>query len=441
MIDASFAALLQACPSSFCCRHVRCGLRGTCCADARKESADGRRLHEVEEHQRARAFGRRQVGDVRALSLTNTAAAESKPVLHLLNLETNQHVEVADASGGTFSPDSMWIAYTVEPCGRPRWTRRSRRWAEAPARQAAAPRLRRRTPRRRHHRRPPATPAPGTTPRRRPRAAAPSDAAGAAAARGTAQSRDRRRQVVAGHSVVHVFADLHASVLRRRPAAGGAAARRGREAVTAPRRRPAARRRRRGRDAGRTARRGRHRARSRRRPRSAARQRRRHRVQQGRRRARLHGRRGGQGRATALRARSRERPRDSARERREALQPPDVERTTARASPCSRALDVEKMRERDNVLVVYRERARARQRPGPAAAAGRARSGEDRRFPEGLGRERSRRVCLERRQHSASTSASRSRCRRPRRAPAEHATKSPTSTCGTRPTNASSRSR
>ena len=49
------------------------------------------------------------------ISLTNTVAAESKPVLHLKNLETNQHVEVNDASGGNFSADSKWIAYTVDP--------------------------------------------------------------------------------------------------------------------------------------------------------------------------------------------------------------------------------------------------------------------------------------------------------------------------------------
>ncbi len=51
------------------------------------------------------------------LSLTNTATTEAKPVLHLLNLDTNQAVEVPNATGGTFSGDSRWIAYQVDPTG------------------------------------------------------------------------------------------------------------------------------------------------------------------------------------------------------------------------------------------------------------------------------------------------------------------------------------
>lgn len=49
------------------------------------------------------------------LQLTNTTPAEAKPVLHLLNLETSVEVTVADATGGTFSADSKWIAYQVDP--------------------------------------------------------------------------------------------------------------------------------------------------------------------------------------------------------------------------------------------------------------------------------------------------------------------------------------
>ena len=51
------------------------------------------------------------------LSLTNTAPTETKPVLHLVRLETNQDVEVPNATGGTFSSDSKWIAYVVDPSG------------------------------------------------------------------------------------------------------------------------------------------------------------------------------------------------------------------------------------------------------------------------------------------------------------------------------------
>ncbi|MCX6576605.1 MAG: hypothetical protein NTV82_09465 [Candidatus Aminicenantes bacterium] len=49
------------------------------------------------------------------LQLTNAIPAESKPILHLLNLETNVEVTVADASDAVFSADSKWIAYQVDP--------------------------------------------------------------------------------------------------------------------------------------------------------------------------------------------------------------------------------------------------------------------------------------------------------------------------------------
>jgi dipeptidyl aminopeptidase/acylaminoacyl peptidase len=49
------------------------------------------------------------------LQLTNTIPAEAKPVLHLLNLETNLEVTVNDASDPVFSSDSRWIAYQVDP--------------------------------------------------------------------------------------------------------------------------------------------------------------------------------------------------------------------------------------------------------------------------------------------------------------------------------------
>jgi dipeptidyl aminopeptidase/acylaminoacyl peptidase len=48
------------------------------------------------------------------LQLTNTAQGDTKPVLHLRNLETNQDVTIPNATGGTFSADSRWIAYLVE---------------------------------------------------------------------------------------------------------------------------------------------------------------------------------------------------------------------------------------------------------------------------------------------------------------------------------------
>jgi dipeptidyl aminopeptidase/acylaminoacyl peptidase len=49
------------------------------------------------------------------LQLTNTIPAEAKPVLRVLNLETDAEVSVDDATGEIFSPDSKWIAYQVDP--------------------------------------------------------------------------------------------------------------------------------------------------------------------------------------------------------------------------------------------------------------------------------------------------------------------------------------
>ncbi|MEO6238949.1 MAG: hypothetical protein ABIQ52_18285, partial [Vicinamibacterales bacterium] len=50
-------------------------------------------------------------------ALTNTATTEAKPVLHLVRVDTNQHVEVPNGSGGVFSADSKWSAYQVDPTG------------------------------------------------------------------------------------------------------------------------------------------------------------------------------------------------------------------------------------------------------------------------------------------------------------------------------------
>jgi dipeptidyl aminopeptidase/acylaminoacyl peptidase len=49
------------------------------------------------------------------VSFSNTATADAKPVVHLLKLETNEHVEIANATGGTFSADAKWFAYTIDP--------------------------------------------------------------------------------------------------------------------------------------------------------------------------------------------------------------------------------------------------------------------------------------------------------------------------------------
>jgi dipeptidyl aminopeptidase/acylaminoacyl peptidase len=51
------------------------------------------------------------------LQLANTAPTQTKPVLHLVNLTSGDDVEVQNGSGGRFSPDSHWVAYIVDPSG------------------------------------------------------------------------------------------------------------------------------------------------------------------------------------------------------------------------------------------------------------------------------------------------------------------------------------
>src|SRR5687768_12273102 len=49
------------------------------------------------------------------VSLSNTTQTDAKPVQHLLKLETNEKIEIPNATGGTFSADARWVAYTVDP--------------------------------------------------------------------------------------------------------------------------------------------------------------------------------------------------------------------------------------------------------------------------------------------------------------------------------------
>jgi len=75
----------------------------------------------------------------------NTLPADSKPVLILRNLTTNQDVEISNAHDGVFSPDSRWIVYQVDSVPVPRRNRRRDTTAadtgSAPAAKAAPPRV------------------------------------------------------------------------------------------------------------------------------------------------------------------------------------------------------------------------------------------------------------------------------------------------------------
>jgi prolyl oligopeptidase family protein len=76
----------------------------------------------IDDYTKWRSIGGQEIsGDGKwvayVLQQSNTAPAESKPVMHLLNLDTNADVEVPNATGPAFSADSQWLAYLVEPPG------------------------------------------------------------------------------------------------------------------------------------------------------------------------------------------------------------------------------------------------------------------------------------------------------------------------------------
>lgn len=59
---------------------------------------------------------------------TNVVSVDEKPVLMIRDLETGRDVEIANAHGGVFSPDSRWLVYQVDSVPAPR----RGRGAEAP---------------------------------------------------------------------------------------------------------------------------------------------------------------------------------------------------------------------------------------------------------------------------------------------------------------------
>lgn len=53
----------------------------------------------------------------------HTRPGDSKPVLMLRNLESDQDVEIPNAHDGVFSPDSRWIVYQVDSAPAPKQRR------------------------------------------------------------------------------------------------------------------------------------------------------------------------------------------------------------------------------------------------------------------------------------------------------------------------------
>ena len=51
------------------------------------------------------------------LSYTNTAPTDAKPVMHLVRLDNGQDTEIQNATAPAFSGDSKWVAYQIDPGG------------------------------------------------------------------------------------------------------------------------------------------------------------------------------------------------------------------------------------------------------------------------------------------------------------------------------------
>ena len=85
-------------------------------------AATGKRVLTVEDYTKWRTITGQEISSdgnwaAYVLSLTNVVQSESKPVLHLVRLDSGQQTEVANATAPAFSADSKWIAYQVDPSG------------------------------------------------------------------------------------------------------------------------------------------------------------------------------------------------------------------------------------------------------------------------------------------------------------------------------------
>ena len=85
-------------------------------------AAAGKRVLTVEDYTKWRTITSQEISSdgnwaAYVLSLTNVVQSESKPVLHLVRLDSGQQTEVANATVPAFSADSKWIAYQVDPSG------------------------------------------------------------------------------------------------------------------------------------------------------------------------------------------------------------------------------------------------------------------------------------------------------------------------------------
>ncbi|MGH7668646.1 MAG: hypothetical protein ACRENQ_04060, partial [Gemmatimonadaceae bacterium] len=83
------------------------------------DSADGKKILTVADYSRWRTIGDDHISSdgrwvTYVFRFTNVTARDAKPELHILNLETNQDIAIANASNGVFSSDGRWLAYEVD---------------------------------------------------------------------------------------------------------------------------------------------------------------------------------------------------------------------------------------------------------------------------------------------------------------------------------------
>ena len=99
---------------------------------------DAKKVLDVNDYTRWRTIDAAQIsGDGRwvasAMRLTNVPTNDSKPELHLRNLDTDKEVVIAHASSPAFSSDSRWIVYQIDSMPVRAAGRGGRAPAEAPA--------------------------------------------------------------------------------------------------------------------------------------------------------------------------------------------------------------------------------------------------------------------------------------------------------------------
>ncbi|MEO8624301.1 MAG: hypothetical protein ABI625_24685, partial [bacterium] len=81
--------------------------------------AAAKKVLSVNDYARWRSIDGAQIsGDGRwvayTLRYTNVAVADARPVLHILRLDTNQDVQIPNATSASFSSDSRWVVYQID---------------------------------------------------------------------------------------------------------------------------------------------------------------------------------------------------------------------------------------------------------------------------------------------------------------------------------------